>query len=73
MSASNPSSSARMRLCKICARPVPVHLIRRCSICHRHFCRSCGVVAKGRRFCSKACGRFDAFEEEVQGRRGEGG
>jgi hypothetical protein len=70
MNTTTPPGSYRHRRCHVCSKPYPLHLIKRCPVCHRPFCRRCGVVSSGRRFCSTACGRFDAFSEEPAGRPG---
>jgi hypothetical protein len=56
---SNPGG--RTRTCKLCEQIFALHEIRRCPVCHTYFCRTCGVIAGGRRFCSRGCGLFDAF------------
>ena len=61
MRGSTPSTVVREKLCHVCSDALPAHLIKRCPVCFRSFCRRCAVLTCGRRFCSTGCGRFDAF------------
>ncbi len=65
MDSSTPNLS-RLKTCYKCEEKFPLHKVKRCPVCRKLYCRKCGVVDGGRRFCSKGCGRFHTYHTEEE-------
>jgi len=55
--------------CDVCAQKVDFYDLKKCPICHKHFCEECAYLTSGIRFCSKFCSEFffhgDGEKEEI--------
>ncbi|HPR63026.1 MAG TPA: hypothetical protein PK014_02295 [Thermoanaerobaculia bacterium] len=42
--------------CQICKKEAELFSLKKCPMCHRHFCEACEVKHGGLGFCSRDCG-----------------
>lgn len=49
--------------CHRCEEQDPSKALRRCPVCHKHFCEEHSYVMSGRPFCSTGCAEYFFFAD----------
>ncbi len=50
--------------CVFCEKDFSRYDVRRCPICHKQACESCGTNKGGKYFCSQICADYFFFGDE---------
>ncbi len=51
-------------VCTVCGVSARRKALKKCPICFREFCETCGVSRSGRRFCGAFCADYFFHEDE---------